>query len=42
MIPANMPDDSQGTTTAQAERLTTIMTGLPWIEILAQAWKFGS
>jgi hypothetical protein len=41
MIPSNMSDDNQGSTTAQSERLTTILTGLPWIEILAQAWKLG-
>ena len=36
-----MSDDNQGSTTVQAERLTTLLTGLPWIEILAQAWKLG-
>ncbi len=36
-----MPDDNQGSTTAQAERLTTLLTGLPWIEMFAQAWRFG-
>src|SRR5512139_2747290 len=36
-----MANDDQASTTTQAERLTTVLTGLPWIEILAQAWKFG-
>ncbi len=36
-----MPDDNHGLNTARAERLATLLTGVPWIEVLAQAWKFG-
>ncbi len=36
-----MSDANQGLTKAQAERLTSILTGLPWIEVLAQVWKLG-
>ena len=36
-----MPDENRESNTAQAVRLVTILTDLPWIEMLAQVWKFG-
>lgn len=36
-----MPDDNQGSIASHTERLTSIPTGLPWIEMLAQAWADG-